>query len=359
MLTRAHRCPTTVRNTREVRHSRPFTWGRPHGAIRDRSQHRHDVVIFAADDSGSDVLDPGSLTNVDWLRAGAILVGALLLAIIVSRVLRRLFSHGIGHGFAAIITARLVGYAIFLVGLFYALTTLGVRVGPLIGALGLSGLVLALALQTPVENLVASVILQSRRPFSIGDTVDLDGTRGIVVDIDSRTTRLSGLDGTQIRLPNSAVLSSSIINLTREPVRRSSLTVGVAYDTDLQRSAEVLAEAVARVPRVLAEPAPTVNLDGFGDSSIEFTLLYWHNSDVPSELAARNDLVLAVHQALSTQGITIAFPQMVVWSGKADEPAYTSMLERVHRPYPGLEDSASTAKRRSTWRRSNRRPDID
>ncbi len=316
------------------------------------------MLTLAADDSATDALTDGTLTSGDWLRAGAILLGALVLAIVLSSVLRRLIAHGIGHGFAAIITARLAGYAVFLIGLFYALTTLGVRVGPLIGALGLGGLVLALALQSPVENFVASLVLQSRRPFSIGDTIEIDGTRGIVVDIDSRTTRLTGLDGTQVRMPNSAVLADSIINLTRDPARRSSLTLGVAYDTDLQRAADVLNEATSRVPRVLADPPPTVNLDGFGDSSIGFTILFWHASDVPSELAARNDLVLAVHQALSTQGITIAFPQMVVWSGADAATPYPAPLDRVYTSYPGLADTPPGSKRRTaSWRRSTRRSD--
>lgn len=314
-------------------------------------------MILVADDSIVDALTDGSLTGADWLRAAAIMVASVVLAIIVSRLLRRLISRGIGHGFAAIISARLAGYAVFLVGLFYALASLGVRVGPLIGALGLGGLVLALALQNPVENLVASVILQSRRPFSIGDTVDIQGMRGIVVDIDSRTTLLQGLDGTQIRMPNSAVLSNPIVNLTREPVRRSSLRVGVAYDTDLQRSAEALAQAVSRVHRVLSEPPTTINLDGFGDSSIGFTILYWHDSDVPSELATRHDLVLAVHQELASQGITIAFPQVVVWSGESAGTPYVAQPAQVHTPFPGLVESAAPSTKRTPWRRSNRRPD--
>ncbi len=338
-------------------------WTRPKGARSDRPKRtgttaqRAIVVIFAADDSAGTVLRSSALTSGDWLRAAAILLGALVFAIIVSRLLRRLIAHGVGHGFAAIITARLAGYAVFLVGLSYALATLGVRVGPLVGALGLGGLVLALALQSPVENLVASVILQSRRPFSIGDTVDLESLRGTVVDIDSRTTLLAGLDGTQIRVPNSVVLSQTIVNLTREPARRSSLAVGVSYDTDLERAAEALGEALSRVTRVLVEPAPTVNLDGFGDSSIGFTILYWHDSDVPSELATRHDLVLAVHQALSDQKITIAFPQVVVWSGASAGSPYTGQPERIYSAYPGLGRSRATSKRRSTWRRSNRQPD--
>ena len=194
---------------------------------------------------------------------------------VVSRILRRVVARGIGHGFASILTSRFTGYAVFIVGLSYALTVLGVRVGPLLGALGLGGLVLALALQGVVGNFVSSVILQTRRPYTVGDTVELDGHLGVVEDIDSRTTQIQGLDGTHIRIPNANVAGATIVNLTREPVRRSSLAVGVAYDTDLQQATEVIYAAMERVPRVLPEPEPAVSLDGFGDSSIGFNVLYW------------------------------------------------------------------------------------
>jgi len=307
--------------------------------------------------SDSAVLSDGALSGSDWLNAGSIMVGTLIVAVIAVRVVRRIISHGIGHGFAAILTSRLIGYAIFLVGLFYALTSLGVRVGPLLGALGLGGLVLALALQPVVGSFIASVILQSRRPFAIGDTVEVDGQTGIVVDIDSRVTLLRGLDGTQIRVPNANVTAATIINLTREPVRRSSLTVGVAYDTNLQLATEVIRDALSRVPRVLTDPSPSMNLSAFGESSIDFTVLYWHASDVPSELASRHDLIVAIHQAFADAGITIAFPQVVVWSGAENgSDLYDGRLDEIQTPYPGLDESPSKRPRRvRQWRRSSRR----
>lgn len=293
-----------------------------------------------------------ALTGRDWLTAAAILVGAMALAVVTGRLLRRLIGHAIGPGFATIVSSRLLAYSVFLVGLFYALATLGVQVGPLLGALGLGGLVLALALQRVVENFVASVILQARRPFTVGDTVELDGRLGIVADIDSRTTFLRSLDGTQVRIPNANVVSSTIINLTREPTRRSSLRVGVAYETDLQQATQTLREALERVPRIRSEPRPSVNLDGFGDSSIGFTILYWHASDVPSELAARHDLVIAIHQALTSAGITIAFPQMVVWSGQdLGQTPYSDQPAEVHTPHPSSDDESVSGRRLGLQRR--------
>ena len=316
------------------------------------------VAVLAQSDSAALLDDP--LTGGDWIRAGAVLVGSVLLAVVVSKVLRRVISRGLGAGFAAIITGRLMAYAVFLVGLSYALTSLGVRVGPLLGALGLGGLVLALALQGVVGNFVSSLILQTRRPFTVGDTVDLEGRIGVVEDIDSRTTQIRGLDGTHIRVPNANVVDATIVNLTREPVRRSSLAVGVAYDTDLQLATEVIYQALERVPRVLSDPEPWVNLDGFGDSSIGFTVLYWHASDVPSELSARHDLVVAIHQAFAAESITIAFPQVVVWSGQAKpDQLYEGSVGVVHRPDVDLEQPGADKERRMPqWRlRGLRRSD--
>ena len=308
--------------------------------------------------SDADALLDDPLTHADWIKAGIVLVCTLILAVAVSKILRRVVARGIGHGFAAILTSRFLGYAVFIVGLSYALTVLGVRVGPLLGALGLGGLVLALALQGVVGNFVSSLILQTRRPYTVGDTVELDGRLGVVEDIDSRTTQIRGLDGTHIRVPNANVAAATIVNLTREPVRRSSLLVGVAYDTDLQQATDAIYAAVERVPRVVAEPEPTVNLEGFGDSSIGFNVLYWHASDVPSELATRHDLVLAIHREFAACSITIAFPQVVVWSGQQrPDRLYGGEVGEVRASYPGLDQPDSDQERRGPqWRLPGRRP---
>ena len=307
--------------------------------------------------SETEALLEDALTHTDWIKAGIVLVCTLVLAVAVSKLLRRAVARGIGHGFAAILTSRFLGYAVFIVGLSYALTVLGVRVGPLLGALGLGGLVLALALQGVVGNFVSSLILQTRRPYTVGDTVELDGHLGVVEDIDSRTTQIRGLDGTHIRIPNANVAGATIVNLTREPVRRSSLAVGVAYDTDLQQATDAIYAALERVPRVAAEPEPAVNLDGFGDSSIGFNVLYWHASDVPTELAARHDLVLAIHREFAACSITIAFPQVTVWSGQQrPDRLYGGEVGEVRAPYPGLDQPEAGQERRGPqWRLPSRR----
>ncbi len=315
------------------------------------------LAIAQLDLAEDDIID-GVVEGSEWLRAGLIVVGSVVAAVIAVRLVRWLMRRSVGEGFAALITSRLVGYTIFLVGVIYALTSLGVRLGPLLGALGIGGLVLALALQKPVENFFDGIILQTRRPFTVGDTVVLGDHTGVVEDIDSRTTLLRSLDGVPIRVPNATVAGLEIINLTREPVRRSTLDVGVAYDTDLDVATAALGIAVQRVDRILGEPAPLVLLSDFGASSIDFTIYFWHRSDVPSELATRHDLLLAVHQTLANDGITIAFPQMVVWSGEPRTgPVYETYGGPIRTAHPHLDESEPTQPRGRTrswfWSRSS------
>ena len=305
-----------------------------------------------------EVIDTDGLTGSDWARAGGIFVGGILVAVVVSRIVRSVMRRAVGNEFAAIITARICAYTVFAVGLIYSMSTLGVRVGPLLGALGITGLVLALALQSVAENFVGGLILQARRPFTIGDTVELDDHVGVVTDIDSRTTVLRGLDGTMIRIPNGEVLKNPIVTLTREQLRRSELVVGVAYDTNLERATQVVLEAVGRVERIVASPEPMVLLTRFGESTIDITIYYWHRSEVPAELAATHDLMLAVHQALAAAGITIAFPQMVVWSGHDadpdpyDRPPGSVYSHQPHAPPPPPEpDDEKPPVHKRVWRR--------
>lgn len=303
-----------------------------------------------------EVIDTDGLTGSDWLRAGGIFVGSIVVAVIVSRVVRAVMRRSVANEFAVIITARLCAYTVFAVGLVYSMSSLGVRVGPLLGALGITTLVLALALQSVAENFVGGLILQARRPFTIGDTVELDDHVGVVTDIDSRTTVMRGLDGTMIRIPNADVLKNPIVTLTRERLRRSELVVGVAYDSNLERATEALLEAVGRVERIVDVPEPMVLLTRFGESTIDITIYYWHRSEVPAELAATHDLMLAVHQALAAAGITIAFPQMVVWPGHdADADPYGRTPGSVYSEQPHAPPPAPEPATRQTVERRRRR----
>ncbi len=301
--------------------------------------------------------DLDELPTSSWLVAGSTLVGGVIAAAVINRLVVRLITGIGGERFAGVVAGRVAAYSVFVLAFIYALNVLNVRVVPLLGALGIGGILLALALQKVVESLVAGVVLHARRPFTAGDTVELDGVTGLVLDVDARTTVLRRLDGVVVRIPNIDVISNHINTLTREPIRRSEVVVGVAYDTDLDEAHRVIVDAVSHLDRVRTDPAPTALLAGFNTSTIDFNVYVWHGSDVPSELAARHDVVLAIHRALAAADITIAFPQVVVWTPGERAPAsYTDSEPHVRstlplregvRPKRGPERSRSLRFRRS------------
>ena len=90
------------------------------------------VEVLAQAEGEALLHDP--LTGGDWIKAGVVMAAALVLAVAVSKIMRRVVTRGIGPGFPAILTSRFLGYAVFVLGLSYALTVLGVRVGPLLSA---------------------------------------------------------------------------------------------------------------------------------------------------------------------------------------------------------------------------------
>ncbi len=179
----------------------------------------------------------------------------------------------------------------------------------MLGALGIGGLAVAFAAQSILENLFASVLLQVRRPFRRGDQIATNDIEGTVEDVNFRTVVLRTYDGEKVLIPSSQVLTAPITNFTAKGTRRTTLDVGVAYDTDLAMAQRVLLAAVASVDGVRPEPAPQAWVEQFGESSIDFALRFWHAPDIATLWRVRSGVAMAVKTALDGAGIEIPFPQ--------------------------------------------------
>jgi small conductance mechanosensitive channel len=253
------------------------------------------------------------VTTADWLIAGAILLAAIILSRIVKAVTARVVQGDDGSGrVAAQLVGRFVGLFVLFGGFVYALTSLGVTPGPLLGALGLGGLAVAFAAQSVLENTFASILLQARRPFRRGDQIETNDIEGIVEDVNFRTVNIRTYAGEKVLVPCSAVLNNPIVNYTDRGTRRSDLAVGVAYDTDLERAQELLLRAASSVEEVHARPAPEAWVEAFGESSIDFSVRFWHNPDRATMWRVRSAVAMAVKRALDGAEIEIPFPQRTI-----------------------------------------------
>ena len=251
------------------------------------------------------------LTWWDWGKAGIIIVVALVASRVVKFVLERVLAARWDSAVVDLL-ARLAGYAIVTFGIIYALEQLGVRVGPLLGALGIIGIALAFALQDILENFVAGLLLQIRRPFSYGDQIISGDIEGTVKSIDARSVTVLTVDGETVYIPSSQVITDAIFNHTEQGARRSSVAIGVAYGSDLTHVKKTFLDAVSGLDAIVDRPSPEVLFTGFGESSIDFVVRFWHPPSIADSWAARDAVGLALNDAAAVAGIKIPFPQRVV-----------------------------------------------
>ena len=155
---------------------------------------------------------------------------------------------------------RLAGYVAVVGGLAYALSVLDVRLGPLLGAVGIGGIAVALAGQSLLADLFSSVVLQVRRPFRRGDEIATNDCEGRVEEVNFRTVIVRTWDGERAFVPSSKVLNAPIINYSSLGRRRTTLTIGVAYASHLETVQRVLLEAVDAVDGVLESPAAGITI---------------------------------------------------------------------------------------------------
>jgi len=208
---------------------------------------------------------------------------------------------------------------ILVLGFLIILSVLGISITPLITALGVGGLAVALALQDTLANLFAGIHILVEKSIRLGDFIKLEtGQEGYVEDITWRTTRIRMLSNNMVVIPNSK-LSQSIVTNYYLPEKRVALLipVSVSYSSDPEKVERILLEeakkAVDEIPVLLGEPEPFVRfIPGFGDSSLDFTLICQVREFVDQSLA-QHELRKRIFKRFKEEGIEIPFPHRTVY----------------------------------------------
>ncbi|MDO9289129.1 MAG: mechanosensitive ion channel family protein [Thermodesulfovibrionales bacterium] len=208
---------------------------------------------------------------------------------------------------------------ILIIGLLIILSVIGISITPLITALGVGGLAVALALQDTLANLFAGIHILVEKSIRVGDFIRLEtGQEGYVDDITWRTTRIRMLPNNMVVIPNSK-LSQSIVTNYYLPEKRMSLLIpiGVSYSSDPEKVEKILVEeakeAVGKIPGLLGDPEPFVRfIPGFGDSSLDFTLICQVQEFVDQYLV-QHELRKRIFKRFKEEGIEIPFPHRTVY----------------------------------------------
>ncbi|MEW6738605.1 MAG: mechanosensitive ion channel family protein [Nitrospirota bacterium] len=208
---------------------------------------------------------------------------------------------------------------ILIIGFLIILSVLGISITPIITALGVGGLAVALALQDTLANLFAGIHILVEKSVRVGDFIRLEtGQEGYVEDITWRTTRIRMLPNNMVIIPNSK-LSQSIVTNYYLPEKRMALLipVSVSYSSNPEKVERILVEeakkAVGEIPGLLGDPEPFVRfIPGFGDSSLDFTLICQVREFVDQYLA-QHELRKRIFRRFQEEGIEIPFPHRTVY----------------------------------------------
>lgn len=280
------------------------------------------------------------IRGIDWLQLletwGLKLLAAAIIFLVGKWLARRLSAGlervlGRAHVDATLSGfLRRVSYAVMLVlVIITALSAIGVPTTSMFALLGAAGLAVGLALKDSLSNIASGVMLIVLRPFRVGDHVIAAGQEGVVLEVRVFQTRLRAFDQRVIVLPNSEVTTAPIINYSSLPTRRMEIAVGVGYDDDLKRAQQILLDVARSNPLVLDDPAPFVQVDSLGESSIALKLFaYAKNSDFGD---AKSQVTEAVRTEIIGNGLNLPYPQrdLHVYHHNADGTPLTEIITRA------------------------------
>ena len=189
-------------------------------------------------------------------------------------------------------------FGINLTGIFAASAALLVGVG--------------LALQTFFQDIISGILILADQTVHVGDIIEIDGKIGRVENIKIRTTRAVTFDNKVLIIPNHKYLTNTLFNWTENgTILRGSVSVGVSYDSDIEKVKEILLDIANSHPHLIKNPPPKVIFKNFGDSALDFTLVFTYNNGFRVNLI-ESDIRFLVHKKFKENNIEIPFPQAVV-----------------------------------------------
>jgi len=217
--------------------------------------------------------------------------------------------------------SALSGYVVLFIGFMFAAGAAEFDLGKVTILVGALGVGIGFGLQNIVNNFISGLILMFERPIQIGDTVEVDTLLGIVKNIGIRASIIRTFDEAEVIVPNADLIQGRVTNWTlSDRRRRIEVPVGVAYGTPPQQVLEVLRDAAEAHEDVLKSPRAYAVFNGFGESSLDFTLRFWTDRFDRWWLVA-SEVTVMVHDALKGAGIKIPYPHRVLHVGSVDEGA--------------------------------------
>jgi small-conductance mechanosensitive channel len=271
---------------------------------------------------------PGKFT--DWGAKTLFVLWIVSLTMMCMRIARdsiRFYGSQVaGAMLVATLTQNLAQIAVVILGALVLLDHFKVSITPMLTALGVGGLAVALAMQDTLSNLFGGFYVAVAGQVRLADYIKLNtGEEGYVTDIGWRSTTIRSLGNSMIIVPNAKLAQAIVTNYDLPEKRMAAMVeVRVSYDCDPDQIERVLLDVAARgtreIPGLLADPAPSVTFDpGFGDSALGLTLNY-HVAEFASQFTVRHELRKRIFRRFREEGIRIPFPARAVYMQGPEQP---------------------------------------
>jgi len=216
-----------------------------------------------------------------------------------------------------------VGSICIIISILYQL---GYTLMAVLGAAGVAGIIIGFASQTSVSNIISGIFLISEQPFQVGDLIKVGDTKGVVLSIDLLSIKLRTFDNQLVRIPNENLIKNQVNNITRFPIRRLDIEIGVAYKEDVGRVQKVLKDIADKNPYCLDEPEPLILFKNFGDSGLEFLFAVWCMKN--DFLTLRQKIMQEIKERFDAEDIEIPFPHRTLYAGSVTEPFPVRVVDK-------------------------------
>ena len=247
------------------------------------------------------------IVNYSFQVVGAILV--LVIGVLVARAASSFFLKlfekkevdvTLSKFIAAMVKGIILGFALIV-----AIGKFGITIAPLIAALAAMAFGASFAIQGPLANYGAGLVIILTRPFVVGNTIKVTDVSGIVEEVKLGATVLTDEDGVKITIPNKHIVGEIIHNSKEKRIVEE--IVGISYDSDPEKAIQIIKEALESFEEISKEPPPQIGIQEFGDSSINIGLRYWILSNTYFKILYQVNLLVYKH--LKAKNIEIPFPQ--------------------------------------------------
>ncbi len=243
-------------------------------------------------------------------------IGRKLANMIAKLSIDALKKSGVDETLEKFLSSVIYGFLIIVV-ILASLSQLGIETTSIVAMLGAVGLAIGLAFKDSLSNISAGIMIVIFKPIKIAELVEVAGELGTVEEINVFHTFLKTGDNKLIIISNSNVISSNIINYSRNETRRVDLTFAIGYEDDLKLAKSILESISKNDERILSEPQPLVAVSALADNSINFTVRVWTKSE--NYWNVFFDMNEKVKNAFDENNITIPYPQMSIHISKNEE----------------------------------------